>query len=121
MGGGEYNYGKFLYKGFEMKKFILVFSLLFGSSLLSANSLAVSDQQFLFGKTQNVEAQLVSNNEMGETEGKWGWAGFAKGIASYTFKQVLSGKEFNFKDAMVSGVIGAANPFTDAGPLAETW
>jgi hypothetical protein len=56
-----------------MKKFILVFSLLFGSSLLSANSLTVSDQQFLFGKTQNVEAQLVSNNEMAQTEGQWFW------------------------------------------------
>ncbi|EJF07235.1 hypothetical protein ThvES_00007110 [Thiovulum sp. ES] len=55
-----------------MKKFILVFSLFFGSSLLSANSLAVSDQQFLFGKTQNVEAQLVSNDEMATNRGSGG-------------------------------------------------
>jgi hypothetical protein len=104
-----------------MKKFILAFSLLFGSSLLSANSLAVSDQQFLFGKTQNVDAQLVSNHEMAQTEGQWGWAGFAKSIITYTFKQAITRKKFSFKDALVQGAIGAANPFTDAGPLADLW
>jgi hypothetical protein len=53
-----------------MKKLILTFALLFGGSSIFASSLQNSDQQFLFGN-QKVDAQLISQNEMVETDGQW--------------------------------------------------
>jgi hypothetical protein len=106
-----------------MKKFIFVFSLLFGSSLLSANSLAVSDQQFLFGKTQNIEAQLISNNEMAETEGRFVpisfgtavWGGFIGGV-DYAVSH--TGSNWNWGDFRSNvgygAVMGFVGPMTTA-------
>jgi hypothetical protein len=101
-----------------MKKFILVFSLLFGSSLLSANSLAVSDQQFLFGKTQNVEAQLISNDEMAQTEGKWIFvanmaAGGIYGGYGYLGYSMTSGN-WSTRDFGMAVAVGAASGFRGA-------
>jgi hypothetical protein len=67
----------------EMKKFILAFALLFGGSSLFASSLQNYDQQFLFGN-QKVDAQLISQNEMVETEGQWFWVAFRIGWTVYS-------------------------------------
>jgi hypothetical protein len=93
----------------------IVIALLFSGSALFASpnssTLQGEDAQFLFGN-QKANVQLLSQNEMIETEGKWGWVGSLTSVAFHVITKVATGKakEITFESVAVSAITGFVNP-----------
>jgi hypothetical protein len=74
----------------------IAIALLFSGSALfaspSSNTLQGEDAQFLFGN-QKANVELISQNEMIETEGKWLWFAVRLGYTLYARSIYLSGAQ----------------------------
>ena len=124
-----------------MKKVTLFIALLVSlsltASLFAAESKVQQDVDLVFQSTPVVEpapeAELVfhsseptpplelavlSEQEMAETEGAWGW----KGALISVVVQLIKKPDSNIQEVATSAAIGAVNPFGYDGPLGwNTW